>query len=111
MSTSTPSDSDGLGSGWEVVEGPDAREGVVVTAPTTEEAERQREQRAYRCWRKWNNLMAKAISRKQWAVWGHARNYAKNGMPKNVDGPASGFGAHIGRWGWRQLGEFPWVGS
>ena len=35
------------------------------------------------------------ISRKQWAMKGMLRKYAKN-MPKQIDGPASGFGKHIG---------------
>ena len=40
-------------------------------------------------------LIQTMISRKKWAVKGHMLNYAKK-MPRNVDGPASGFGKHIG---------------
>ena len=30
-------------------------------------------------------------------------NYAKNGMPKNLDGKAQGMGRHMGRWGYREI--------
>ena len=52
---------------------------------------------------KWERLLNRIIARKRWAAVGHAQNYAKNGMPKNLDGPATGFGRHIGRWQWREI--------
>ena len=51
----------------------------------------------------WQRLMAKAQERRKWSARGQALNYAKNGMPKNLDGPARGFGKHLGRWGWREM--------
>ena len=41
--------------------------------------------------------------RKRWSVRGTMLNYRKNGLPKNVDGPARGLGSHLGRWGWREI--------
>ena len=40
-------------------------------------------------------LIQAMINKKKWAVRGHMLSYAKK-MPKTVDGPASGFGKHIG---------------
>ena len=51
----------------------------------------------------WQRMMAKAQERRKWSARGQALNYAKNGMPKNLDGPARGFGRHLGRWGWREI--------
>ena len=51
----------------------------------------------------WRRMVAKAQERKAWSAKGHALNYAKNGMPQNLDGPAKGFGKHMGRWGYREI--------
>ena len=53
----------------------------------------------------WHRLVAKAQARRRWSVRGQALNYARNGMPQNLDGPARGFGNHRGRWdwGWREI--------
>ena len=59
--------------------------------------------------RRWKWLCMRMASRKRWAVRGHMMNYAKK-MPKNIDGPGVGIGAHLrepgtvrGRWGWREI--------
>ena len=52
---------------------------------------------------RWHRLIVKAQERRKWSARGQALNYAKNGMPKNLDGPAQGFGKHLGRWGWREI--------
>ena len=51
----------------------------------------------------WRRLVAKAQERRKWSVRGQALNYAKHGMPQHLDGPARGFGKHLGRWGWRDI--------
>ena len=43
----------------------------------------------------------KVINRKMWSEKGRALSYAKNGLPKKFLKP-TGFGSHIGRWGWRE---------
>ena len=52
---------------------------------------------------RWRRLIVKAQERRKWSTRGQALNYAKHGMPKNLDGPARGFGKHLGRWGWREI--------
>ena len=52
---------------------------------------------------KWQRLVLVAQwKRRSWANM-TALKYAKNGMPKNLDGPAKGFGRHLGRWQWREI--------
>ena len=59
---------------------------------------------------KWLRFVKKLSQNKKWANHGHALNFAKNGMPQNIDGPGKGPGEHlrepgcvIGRWGWREI--------
>ena len=52
---------------------------------------------------KWQRLAAVMQRRRRWHAHGQALNYAKNGLPRNLDGPARGFGRHLGRWGWREI--------
>ena len=52
---------------------------------------------------RWVKLLSTVIMRKKWAVKGHALNYAKNGLPKSVDGKATGLGSHLGRWSFRDM--------
>ena len=51
----------------------------------------------------WRRMLEKAIMRRMWSEKGRALNYAKNGLPRNLDGKARGFGRHMGRWGWREV--------
>jgi len=57
----------------------------------------------------WLRMILKISSRKRWAVNMIALRNAKQ-MPKNIDGPGTGFGCHLrepgcakGRWGWREI--------
>ena len=56
---------------------------------------------------RWQKLIYRAITNRQWSENGRARNYALNGLPKSVDGPAKGFGKHLGRWGYREI-NYQW---
>ena len=67
------------------------------------EAPSNRERGEYR----WRRLVMKIQTRKRWSDWGRLQNYAKNGLPKNLDGKPTGFGKHLGRWGWREI-AFEW---
>ena len=51
----------------------------------------------------WRRMIERIIMRRMWSEKGRALNYAKNGLPRNLDGKARGFGCHIGRWGWREV--------
>ena len=51
----------------------------------------------------WRHLLMRVQSRKKWSDRGRLQNYAQNGVPKNLDGKPTGFGKHIGRWGWREI--------
>ena len=51
----------------------------------------------------WRRMIERIIMRRMWSEKGKALNYAKNGLPRNLDGKARGFGCHIGRWGWREV--------
>ncbi len=51
---------------------------------------------------RWQYLVMRARARKRWAVRGHAEHHRHN-MPKNLDGPPTGFGHHLGRWSWREV--------
>ena len=51
----------------------------------------------------WQRLVSKIQSRKAWSDRGRMLNYAKHGLPKNLDGKPTGFGKHLGRWGWREI--------
>ena len=53
--------------------------------------------------RHWQRMVARIQDRKKWSTRGHMLNYSKNGMPRSVDGPATGLGKHLGRWGWREI--------
>ena len=52
---------------------------------------------------RWCRLVMRIQFRKRWSDRGRMQNYAKHGMPENLDGPPTGFGKHIGRWGWREI--------
>ena len=52
---------------------------------------------------RWIRLVKRIQSGKRWSDWGRMQNYAVHGMPKNLDDPPTGFGKHLGRWGWREI--------
>ena len=52
--------------------------------------------------RKWQRMVLLVINRKYWATWGHVRRSVLK-MPKNLYGPATGMGKHLGRWGFREI--------
>ena len=54
----------------------------------------------------WQKLVKRIQDRKRWSQLGHTLKYSKNGLPKK-EGPATGFGKHIGRWSWREI-AFCW---
>ena len=54
----------------------------------------------------WQKLVKRIQDRKRWSQLGHTLKYSKNGVPKK-EGPATGFGKHIGRWSWREI-AFCW---
>ena len=56
---------------------------------------------------RWQQLMLRVQARKRWSDKGRLCNYAKNGIPRNIDGKPTGFGRHLGRWGWREI-SFEW---
>ena len=51
----------------------------------------------------WQRLVAGIQRSRQWHARSQALNYAKHGLPRNLDGPARGLGRHVGRWGWREI--------
>lgn len=56
---------------------------------------------------RWMHLVATARWRRRWSAKSKARSYSRPGrMPRNLDGPARGFGWHLGRWQWRELRHF-----
>ena len=55
---------------------------------------------------RWMHLVAVMRWRRRWSIQGKARQYQLRGMPKNLDGKATGFGSHIGRWQWREIRHF-----
>ena len=55
---------------------------------------------------RWMHLVAVMRWRRRWSIQGKARQYSLKGMPKNLDGKATGFGSHIGRWQWREISHF-----
>ena len=55
---------------------------------------------------RWMHLVAVMRWRRRWSIQGKARQYSLKGMPKNLDGKATGFGSHIGRWQWREIRHF-----
>jgi hypothetical protein len=54
---------------------------------------------------RWRLLIRRIQARTRWSDWGRLLNYSKYGCPKNLDGPAKGFGKHLGRWDWREIGD------
>jgi len=56
---------------------------------------------------RWKRLLARIIERKRWSEKGRALNYSRNGLPRNLDGKARGFGRHLGRWGWPEI-RYEW---
>ena len=53
---------------------------------------------------RWQALMETAIRRRKWSETRRAQGYATKGMPRQLDTRAPrGFGAHSGRWGWREV--------
>ena len=56
---------------------------------------------------KWQALVARIQGKRRWSARGQLANYAANGVPRNLDGPARGFGRHVGRWQWREI-TFEW---
>ena len=54
----------------------------------------------------WRYLVWKIQSNKKWSARSTMFRY-RNKLPKNLDGPATGMGKHLGRWGWREI-AFEW---
>ena len=54
---------------------------------------------------KWQRLVNVMQGNRRWHAHITALRYAKNGMPKNLDGPAQGFG----RWQWREITSSWWT--
>ena len=52
---------------------------------------------------RWQRLVSIIQERRRWSMRGMLLNYTRNGIPKRLDGPARGFGKHLGRWGWREI--------
>eukprot|EP00959_Pyramimonas_sp_CCMP1952_P190904 3992447-Pyramimonas_sp.AAC.1 len=55
---------------------------------------------------RWQRLVLRIQSRKRWSQQAQLLKYAKNGCPKKFT-EAKGFGAHIGRWSWREI-SYEW---
>ena len=55
---------------------------------------------------RWMYLVSVMRWRRRWSLKATAKRYANHGMPKNLDGPAQGFGWHIGRWQWREIRQY-----
>ena len=51
----------------------------------------------------WQRMVERIQARKRWSAKASILNYSKNGLPKNLDGPATGLGKHVGRWAWREI--------
>ena len=83
----------------EGVPAPGAMEGARAAAP----AEVPPNPEAPLAQLRWQNLVAKIQARKQWSDRGRMLNYAKHGVPRNLDGKPTGFGKHLGRWAWREI--------
>ena len=55
---------------------------------------------------RWQLLVKKIQDRRAWSIKATAHKHAKN-MPKNLDGPPTGLGRHLGRWSFRQI-RYAW---
>ena len=52
---------------------------------------------------KWQRLVLVIQRRRRTWAQNKALEYAKNCLLHNLDGPAKGFGRHVGRWAWREI--------
>ena len=55
---------------------------------------------------RWQKLILLARQRREWSMRGQMLKCKQHGMPKNLDGPAKGFGKHLGRWGYNEIRHF-----
>ena len=77
----------------------DAADARIVRAPRPKAPE------ANGC-NRWQRLVANIIGRRQWSDRGTLFKAAKRGEPKKFGQHPTGFGSHIGRWGWREIRAF-----
>ena len=55
---------------------------------------------------RWQYLVELARYKRRWSLRMTAMKYKKHGMPKDLHGPPTGFGKHVGRWQWREVRHF-----